>query len=63
MACCGAAVAAVSSYMHALSSLHSRTCSLDHSDDISRGQMELPERVLRELQAEAAVMSHMRHPK
>jgi serine/threonine protein kinase len=31
-------------------------------EDINRGQLELPERVLRELQAEAAVMSHMRHP-
>jgi serine/threonine protein kinase len=31
-------------------------------DDISRGQLELPERVLHDLQSEAAVMSHMRHP-
>ena len=33
------------------------------ADDINRGRLELPERVLRELQAEAAVMSRMRHPK
>lgn len=33
------------------------------SDDVGRGQLELPERVLWELQAEAAVMSRMRHPK
>ena len=33
------------------------------AEDLNRGQLELPERVLRELQAEAAVMSHMRHPK
>ena len=33
------------------------------TDDVERGQLELPERVLRELQAEAAVMSRMRHPK
>ncbi|PRW57024.1 Serine threonine- kinase CTR1 [Chlorella sorokiniana] len=31
-------------------------------DDINRGELQLPERVMRELQAEAAVMSRMRHP-
>ena len=33
------------------------------TDDVDRGQLELPENVLRDLQAEAAVMSRMRHPK
>lgn len=33
------------------------------TDDIDRGQLELPERVLRDLQAEAEVMSRIRHPK
>ena len=37
--------------------------SVGNAEDINRGRLELPERVLRELQAEAAVMSHMRHPK
>lgn len=33
------------------------------AEDINRGQLELPERVLQDLQAEASVMSRMRHPK
>lgn len=33
------------------------------SDEVTRGQLELPDKVVRNLQAEAAVMSHMRHPK
>ena len=41
----------------------SRLLCLAATDDVERGQLELPERVLRELQAEAAVMSRMRHPK
>ncbi|KAI7844166.1 hypothetical protein COHA_002301 [Chlorella ohadii] len=31
-------------------------------DDITRGELQLPDRVMRELQAEAGVMSRMRHP-
>ncbi|KAI7836883.1 hypothetical protein COHA_009215 [Chlorella ohadii] len=31
-------------------------------EDVNRGELELPGRVLRDLQAEAAVMSRMRHP-
>ncbi|KAI7844168.1 hypothetical protein COHA_002303 [Chlorella ohadii] len=31
-------------------------------DDVACGEMELPDRVMRELQAEAGVMSRMRHP-
>ncbi len=33
------------------------------ADDITRGELQLPDRVMRELQAEAGVMSRMRHPK
>lgn len=31
-------------------------------EDVNRGQLELPEQVLRDLQAEVAMMSRMRHP-
>ena len=45
----------------------SRKAGLESSnlctDDIERGQLELLDRVARELQAEAEVMSRMRHPK
>lgn len=37
--------------------------SMRRSDEVTRGQLELPDKVVRNLQAEAAVMSHMRHPK
>ena len=37
--------------------------SLANAGDVDRGQLQLPERALRDLQAEAAVMSRMRHPK
>ena len=40
-----------------------RALSMTTAEDVNRGQLELPERVLRDLQAEAAMMSRMRHPK
>ena len=33
------------------------------AEDIGRGEIELPDKVMRELQAEAGVMARMRHPK
>lgn len=37
--------------------------TVNAADDMASGQLQLPDRVLHELQAEAAVMSRMRHPK
>ena len=41
------------------------TCqrALPATENIDRGELHLPERVMRELHAEAAVMTRMRHPK
>ena len=41
------------------------TCqsALPAADNIDRGELHLPEQVMRELHAEAAVMTRMRHPK
>lgn len=33
------------------------------ADSIERGQLELPDKVVRDLHAEAAIMNRMRHPK
>jgi len=60
---CAAAQCLYCCRMHAYQSQHAVECCSVPADDVACGEMELPERVMRELQAEAGVMGGMRNPK